>query len=80
MSDVLETAPETVEPEEITLKSLAARLDTIGEQLNWLTENMASLFAFVNQMGSSGGGLRGLMSMLKQTPQLQEQQNGDVPQ
>jgi hypothetical protein len=55
-------------PEEVTLDGLAIKLDVLGQQMNWLCENLTSLFAFVNQMGSSGGGIRGLMHMLKQGP------------
>ena len=51
--------------EEVTLESLAQRMDMFGEQMNWLCENMAGLFQFVTQVGSSGGGIRGLMSALK---------------
>ena len=50
---------------EVTLESLAQRMDMFGEQMNWLCENMAGLFQFVTQMGQSGGGIRGLMSALK---------------
>jgi len=57
-----------VSPEEVTLAELARRLDILGNQMNWLCENLTSLFAFVNQMGQQGGGIRGLMHMLKQGP------------
>lgn len=53
---------------EITLQSLADRMDTLGEQMNWLCENLQSLFAFVNQIGGNGGGMRGIMHALKQGP------------
>lgn len=59
--------------EEITLEQLGARMDMFGAQMNWLCENMQSLFQFVNQMGESGGGLRGLMAAMKSTPALKEQ-------
>lgn len=52
-------------PNEITLADLADRMDMFGEQMNWLCENLQSLFQFVNAMGQSGGGIRGLMSALK---------------
>ena len=55
-------------PEETTLDDLARRMDVLGNQMNWLCENLTSLFAFVNQMGQSGGGIRGLMTMLKAGP------------
>ena len=51
--------------QEITLEDIAKRLDILGNQMNWLCENLQSLFVFVQQMGSSGGGIRGLMKMLK---------------
>lgn len=57
-----EVPPET---EEITLDSLAARLDVLGNQMNWVCENLQSVFAFVQQMGQSGGGFRGMMQALK---------------
>lgn len=53
---------------EVTLEDLASRLDVLGQQMNWLCENLTSLFAFVNQMGQNGGGIRGLMHLLKQGP------------
>jgi len=52
----------------VTLEDLAARIDVIGQQMDWLCENLQSLFLFVNQMGASGGGIRGLMHALKQAP------------
>jgi hypothetical protein len=54
--------------EQVTLESIAARLDALGAQMDWLCENLQQLFAFVSQMGQNGGGIRGLMSMLKQGP------------
>lgn len=52
--------------DELTLDDLAKRLDLIGQQMNWLCENLASLFGFVNQMATNGGGIRGMMKALKQ--------------
>lgn len=49
------------------LSGLNARLDMLGQQMNWLCENLQSLFLFVNEMGSSGGGLRGMISALKKS-------------
>lgn len=63
-----ESTPET--PQEITLEDLAARMDMFGQQMNWLCENLQSLFVFVNAMGDSGGGIRGLMKAMKNTPEL----------
>ena len=54
--------------EEITLDSIATRLDSLGAQMDWVCENLTSLFAFVSQVGANGGGIRGLMSLLKQQP------------
>lgn len=50
----------------VTLDDLANKLDALGKQMDWLVENLASLFMFVNQMGQNGGGIRGLMKTLKQ--------------
>jgi len=68
MSDPNGSVTATVIESDVTLNDIAQRLDIIGQQLNWMTENLQSLFAFVNQMGQSGGGIRGLMHMLKQAP------------
>jgi hypothetical protein len=65
---------QTVTPP-VTLEDLAQRLDNLGEQMNWLCENLASLFTFVNAMSSNGGGMRGLMKTLKQQ---QPPELGDV--
>lgn len=56
--------------EEVTLESLATRLDMLGEQMNWLCDNLAGLFGFVNNMQQNGGGIRGAMKMLKDMPEL----------
>lgn len=72
MSDT-DVAPST----SVTLDDVAARLDSLGEQMNWLCENLASLFAFVNQMQSNGGGIRGMMKALKQQePVILAEQQG----
>lgn len=55
---------------EITLEDLATRMDMFGEQMNWLCNNLAELFKFVNAMGQSGGGIRGLMHAMKNAPEL----------
>jgi hypothetical protein len=52
--------------QQITLVSIAERLDKQGAQLNWLCENLASLFTFAQQLGNNGGGIRGLMSLMRQ--------------
>lgn len=51
--------------EEITLNSLADRLDILGNQMNWLCENLQSVFVFVQQMGQSGGGWRGMLQSFR---------------
>jgi hypothetical protein len=69
------TETTTTEPREITLEDLAQRMDMFGEQMNWLCENLQSLFQFVNAMGANGGGIRGLMSAMKNAPELTETPN-----
>ena len=56
---------ETEIKEEVTLESLSHRLDMLGEQMNWLCENLAGVFALVGQMGANGGGLMGMMKAMK---------------
>lgn len=53
---------------EVSMADLAQRLDILGQQMNWLVENMQSLFQFVQSVSNNGGGLRGMMNMLKQQP------------
>lgn len=65
-----------IEVQEITLEDLATRMDMFGEQMNWLCDNLAQLFQFVNAMGASGGGIRGIMKAMKETPELKEQLAG----
>lgn len=70
MTDLV-TSEETVpvsDVQEITLADVAGRLDMLGQQMNWLCENLTSLFGFVSAMSNNGGGIRGLMSALKQGP------------
>lgn len=64
--------------EEVTLESLAARMDILGNQMNWLCENLQSLFMFVNQVGQNGGGIRGMMAALKKAPPEMIKENADV--
>jgi len=61
--------------EEITLEVLAERLDkvvealnSLGAQSNWMCENLNELFQFVQAIGNNGGGIRGMMQLLKQGP------------
>lgn len=60
----------------VTNEEIAHRLDMMGEQMNWLCENLQSLFSFVNTVGNSGGGLRGLMQAMKHSPDLSS--NGPI--
>jgi hypothetical protein len=57
--------------------ALSARIDILGAQMNWLVDNLTSLFGFVNQMSQSGGGIRGMLHAMKQgaPPEL----NSNVP-
>jgi hypothetical protein len=57
---------EPVLKEEVTLELLAAKVDMLGEQMNWLCENLAGVFGLVNQMGANGGGIRGMMKAMKE--------------
>lgn len=61
-----DVAASTSDAAEVTLADLAKRMDALGEQMNWLCENLVSLFSFVNQMSQNGGGIRGMMKALKQ--------------
>ena len=54
--------------EEVTLESLSHRLDMLGEQMNWLCDNLAGVFELVTQLGANGGGLMGMMKMMKSGP------------
>lgn len=65
---------------EITLESLAARLDAIGGQLEWLCNNLASLFSFVGTVSNSGGGIRGMMKAMREAPPVVVGSNGEVLQ
>lgn len=53
---------------EVTLEELGRRLDIIGQQTDWMVENLQSLFVFVQQMNNNGGGIRGMLAALKQAP------------
>jgi hypothetical protein len=78
MSDT-NTVP-TQEPEikeVVTLESLGNAINTIGEQMNWLCDNLAGLFGFVNQMGANGGGIMGLRKALKGMPEMGLPGNGE---
>ena len=62
----------------VTNEELGRRLDIIGQQLNWLCENLTSLFGFVNAMSNNGGGVRGLMKALKEQQPATESDESNV--
>lgn len=76
---------------EVTLESLSARLDAyeadsrrrddqLGMQMNWLCENLQSLFLFTQRAAQNGGGIRGMIQTLRQAPpELLNQQIPEVP-
>jgi hypothetical protein len=64
---------ETELKEPITLEILASKVDMLGEQLNWLCENLAGVFGLVQQMGANGGGIRGMMKAMKDAPEMAAQ-------
>ena len=43
--------------------------EQIGSQLNWLCENLAGVFGIVTAMSQNGGGVRGLMKVMKEMNQ-----------
>lgn len=59
---------------EVTLESLSAKIDLLGQQLDWLCNNMDGMFQFVTQMGQNGGGIRGMLKSLKDAPVMSQQQ------
>lgn len=61
-------ADENGESPEITLEALAHRLDALGKQMDWLCENMQSLFLFVQTVSQNGGGIRGMLQTLRSAP------------
>lgn len=63
-----QTALEETRLEGITNEALAERLDQLGMQMNWLCENLQSVFQCVQQIGQNGGGLRGMLNTLRQSP------------
>ena len=68
MTDI-QTDEETESPPEevvvVTLESLAYRIDSLGKQMDWLCENLQSLFSFINHLNSNGGGMRGMLKAMK---------------
>ena len=62
----------------VTLDSLQESLNAIGEQMNWLCDNLMGLFGFVNQLGANGGGIRGMMKAMKDMPEMIQSGNGET--
>lgn len=62
----------TVEPLPITLsdrelmEAIYLQQQQIGVGLNWLIENLTQVFGVVQALSSNGGGVRGLMKMMKE--------------
>lgn len=48
------------------LVAIYAQQAQIGGQLNWLCENLAGVFGMVTAMSQNGGGVRGLMKVMKE--------------
>jgi hypothetical protein len=59
----------------ISLEDLAEKIDAIGNQMDWLCTNLASLFTFAQQMGNNGGGIRGMLNLLKGLPAMEGNDN-----
>lgn len=53
---------------EVSLEEIGRRLDIIGQQTDWMVENLQSLFLFVQTVSSNGGGIRGMLAAMKQGP------------
>lgn len=65
MSAPESNGPVTLETLSVQLEAANQRIDMLGGQMNWMVENLQQLFQFVTVMGSSGGGIRGLMHAMK---------------
>lgn len=48
------------------LEAIYLQQEQLGLQINWLCENLAQVFGVVQAMGQNGGGIRGLMKMMKE--------------
>ena|SRR5215469_5968768 len=48
------------------LEAIKSQQEQLGMQLNWLCENLAGVFGLVQTMSQNGGGVRGLMKMMKE--------------
>lgn len=53
--------------EEVKELTLEEKIDIIGKQLDWLCENLAQVFGVVQSLSTNGGGIRGLMKMMKES-------------
>lgn len=70
-----------VQQEPITNEALAAKIDIIGQQMNWLCENLMQVFSFTQAMSQNGGGVRGIMKALKEQqaqPVIVEEDGSEV--
>ena len=65
MDTIIDMPQDSEIKQEVTLSDLAAKVDIIGQQLNWLIENLQTVFMFVQQVGSNGGGIRGMLKAIK---------------
>jgi hypothetical protein len=50
----------------------------LGKQMDWLCENLQSLFYFVQQAGQNGGGIRGMLAALKHSAPVVEPLNQEI--
>jgi hypothetical protein len=69
-SEVIE---QTIVPDPVTalsdrelLTAVYRQQEQLGNQLNWLCENLAGVFGIVTAMSQNGGGVRGLMKVMKE--------------
>jgi len=72
-SAVIETAP-LADPtvalnDRELLVAVYRQQEQLGNQLNWLCENLAGVFGVVTAMSQNGGGVRGLMKVMKEMNQ-----------
>lgn len=69
-STVIETAPAPDPTIALSDRELLVAVykqqELIGNQLNWLCENLAGVFGMVTAVSQNGGGLRGMMKMMKE--------------
>jgi len=72
-STVVDTVPD-VDPvlnlsDRELLVAVYRQQEQIGNQMNWLCENLAGVFGMVTAMSQNGGGVRGLMKVMKEMNQ-----------